>query len=161
MHLRYYIGKIHHIDAEPFQISPQEHLIYSHKVIVTKPDKTDTNVVMKWDLFFWGNDPAQEVWTDIKIYFYLSKRQAHMQEVIEGLLPVIKTCIDEDYFLDVRRATTHVMYQVLRISGSTLTGNFSPPREEISVATSVIELIFLQSKLFMLKKISGCSSSNI
>jgi hypothetical protein len=84
-----------------------------------------------------------------------------MQEVIEGLLPVIKTCIDEDYFLDVRRATTHVMYQVLRISGSTLTGNFSPPREEISVATSVIELIFLQSKLFMLKKISGCSSSNI
>lgn len=44
-----------------------------------------------------------------------------MQEVIEGLLPVIKTCIDEDYFLDVRRATTHVMYQVLRISGSTLT----------------------------------------
>lgn len=50
-----------------------------------------------------------------------------MQEIMkmpEGdLLPVLKTCIDEDYFLDVRRASTHVMYQFLRISGPILSGN--------------------------------------
>ena len=40
----------------------------------------------------------------------------------EGFLPVVKTCLDEDYFLDVRRATTHVMYQYIRIAGSILTG---------------------------------------
>ncbi|KAG0598151.1 hypothetical protein M758_12G050400 [Ceratodon purpureus] len=46
--------------------------------------------------------------------------QEHMQEIMqmpEGLLPVVMKCIDEDYFLDVRRATTHVMYQILRVSG--------------------------------------------
>ncbi|KAG0623087.1 hypothetical protein M758_3G148000 [Ceratodon purpureus] len=50
--------------------------------------------------------------------------QAHMQEILkmpEGFLAVLKTCIDEDYFLDVRRATTHVMYQFLRVAGSILT----------------------------------------
>ncbi|XP_024357132.1 uncharacterized protein [Physcomitrium patens] len=46
--------------------------------------------------------------------------QVHMEEIMklpEGFLPVIKNCLDEDYFLDVRRATTHVMYQFLRVGG--------------------------------------------
>lgn len=50
-----------------------------------------------------------------------------MQEIMDipkGLLPIIKTCIDEDYFLDVRRATTHVMYQIFRVFGPILSGNF-------------------------------------
>lgn len=50
-----------------------------------------------------------------------------MQEIMqmpEGLLPVVMKCIDEDYFLDVRRATTHVMYQILRVSGLILSGSF-------------------------------------
>lgn len=49
-----------------------------------------------------------------------------MQEILnmpEGFLPVVKTCIDEDYFLDVRRAATHVMYHLIRISGPTLNSN--------------------------------------
>ncbi|XP_024382362.1 uncharacterized protein [Physcomitrium patens] len=49
--------------------------------------------------------------------------QTQMQEILnmpEGFLPVVKTCIDEDYFLDVRRAATHVMYHLIRISGPTL-----------------------------------------
>ena len=49
-----------------------------------------------------------------------------IMEMPEGLIPVIRTCIDEDYFLDVRRATTHVLYQFLRHFGTILTGNFSP-----------------------------------
>lgn len=50
-----------------------------------------------------------------------------MQEIMkmpEGILPVIKTCINEDHFLDVRRATAHVMYQFLRITGFFLASNF-------------------------------------
>jgi len=62
-----------------------------------------------------------------------------MQEIMntsEGLLPVVKTCIDEDYFLDVRRATTHVMFQFLRVYGPMLSGKFSPEAETL-LATSV------------------------
>jgi hypothetical protein len=50
-----------------------------------------------------------------------------MQEILqvpEGLLPVVTTCIDEEDSLDVRRASTHVMYQILRISGPILSGTF-------------------------------------
>lgn len=48
-----------------------------------------------------------------------------MKEVLgiqEGFLPVVKTCLDEDYFQDVRRVTTHVIFQFLRITGHVLTG---------------------------------------
>ena len=33
-----------------------------------------------------------------------------IMEMPEGLIPVIRTCIDDDYFLDVRRATGNVFY---------------------------------------------------
>lgn len=57
---------------------------------------------------------------------FFSKWQVHMEEIMklpEGFLPVIKNCLDEDYFLDVRRATSHVMYQFLRVGGLILSGN--------------------------------------
>lgn len=53
----------------------------------------------------------------------LPKWQELMQEFMktsEGLLFVLKTCVDEDSCHDVRRASTHVMYQFLRIAGPIL-----------------------------------------
>lgn len=86
-----------------------------------------------------------------------------MQEIMktsEGLLPVVKTCIDEDYFLDVRRATTHVMYQFLRIYGPMLSGNFSP-KAEILMATSANYpgIVLLHAKLYILISSFSCCSS--
>jgi len=48
--------------------------------------------------------------------------QEHMKTP-DGLLFVLKTCTDEDSYHDVRRASTHVMYQFLRIAGPILSGN--------------------------------------
>jgi hypothetical protein len=47
---------------------------------------------------------------------------AEVMQMPQGFMAVAKSCLDEDYFLDIRLVTAHVMHQFLRIAGNILTG---------------------------------------
>lgn len=47
---------------------------------------------------------------------------AEVMQMPQGFMAVAKSCLDEDYFLDIRLVTAHVVHQFLRIAGNILTG---------------------------------------
>ncbi|CAK9207159.1 unnamed protein product [Sphagnum troendelagicum] len=46
---------------------------------------------------------------------------AEVMQMPQGFMAVAKSCLDEDYFLDIRLVTAHVVHQFLRIAGNILT----------------------------------------